>query len=234
MPIPESIDSHYDLPTEDYFIRSKESGWDQVAHHILDLASLRKDSALRILDVGSGLGNMALAFHRQGHRVTGLEPSSSFFRAASRHDGPEILQSTLQQAEFSDSFDLIVFLAVFEHLTDPIGDFNKAVDLLREGGRICILNVPNAKYAKTRLANFALRCLLRPYVINCSPLHPPFHLWEFQRESLTALGKRFNLEVVHLSVDTSLTFGNPFLYQAYQKLIETTETGEVLRVVFAK
>lgn len=96
----------------------------------------------RMLDVGCGDGELALAFARRGWRVAGVEPAAG---AAARAGagGVEVHTGTLEDAPWrGPTFDAIVFNHSLEHLPDPLDGLRRAGALLRAGGMVAVA-VPN-------------------------------------------------------------------------------------------
>lgn len=222
------------MDSQDYFANQKDGDWQQLARAILQLGGLEPNEPLRILDVGCGRGHLSLAFHELGHQTVALEPSPSFHAEACKNSGPDYILGSLADVADHQEFDLVVFMAVFEHLTDPIGDLSRATELVRPGGRICVLNVPNAAFLRTRLVNLALRMAMTPYVVNGSPLHPPFHLWEFRESTFVKLAQRLSLHIRYLRTTTSRNFSRPAVFHLMEPLIAKLRIGEIIRVVLEK
>lgn len=121
MPIPESLEQHYNIAPEQY--------WGDQHFEVADLSS-QIDTFTRLsgmspnscsaLDIGAGTGNAMIALGRAGFDVHGIEPSPSFRRAAIDRMGvPEqrLQLASIEGTDFpDDSFDFINFAAVVEHL----------------------------------------------------------------------------------------------------------------------
>ena len=67
---------------------------------------------------------------------------------------------------------------MLEHLQDPAAALTRALGWLAPSGLIHV-EVPSAKWLLGRLLNLATRGLGMDYVTNLSPMHPPYHLYEF-------------------------------------------------------
>jgi SAM-dependent methyltransferase len=106
------------------------------------LGALRGAQPGRLLDVGSGRGDLGVVLGEQGWDVTGLEPSESACEEA-RKRGVHCVRGTLASAgELSDGYDVVVFQHSLEHVTDPAADLAAARGLLRDGG-LLLLSLPN-------------------------------------------------------------------------------------------
>jgi SAM-dependent methyltransferase len=129
----------------------------------------------RLLDVGCGIGDLALAFRRHDWDVAGVEPSDTACTHA-RARGIDIHCGTLDDAPWSDgTFDAIVFNHSLEHIPDPAGAIERAMALLRPGGMLAVA-VPNFGSWHRRL--FGARWF---------QLDLPRHLQHFDAASLEGL-----------------------------------------------
>jgi 2-polyprenyl-3-methyl-5-hydroxy-6-metoxy-1,4-benzoquinol methylase len=181
-PVPLSIASHYDVPPEEYWEASRlEVANQHFAEHLETFRQLGGEVGTA-LDVGAGVGQIVVALTRAGFETWGLEPSEAFFRrAVSRPEvsADRMLLSTAEEASFEpESFSFVSFAAVLEHLYDPCAALLRALDWLRPGGLI-YLDVPSADFLSNRIVNWAYKLQGLDYVANLSPMHPPYHLYEF-------------------------------------------------------
>jgi SAM-dependent methyltransferase len=145
------------------------------------------------LDIGSGGGRVMDALKRAGFEVWGLEPSTTFREAALQSYGFDPLRlqhASIEDGSFPDnSFDFITFGAVLEHLPTPGAAIEKAIGWLRPGGLIHV-EVPSSRWLVGRLLNRYFRLIGSGLVTNLSPMHPPYHLFEFSVESFRRHGER--------------------------------------------
>jgi SAM-dependent methyltransferase len=107
------------------------------------LGALRAEQPGRLLDVGSGRGDLGVVLREQGWDVTGLEPSEGACEE-SRERGVHSVRGTLTTTagELPDGYDAVVFQHSLEHVSDPAADLAAARDLLREGG-LLLVSLPN-------------------------------------------------------------------------------------------
>ncbi|QGZ29951.1 methyltransferase domain-containing protein [Stutzerimonas stutzeri] len=91
-----------------------------------DLAETLPQRPLRVLDIGAGLGHMALWLAQQGHQVTLAEPAEPMLAGARERFAQAGQPGTFIQAAWQDldarvegRFDLIVCHAVLEWLAEP-------------------------------------------------------------------------------------------------------------------
>jgi SAM-dependent methyltransferase len=96
----------------------------------------------RLLDVGSGRGDLGVVLGRSGWRVTGLEPSPEAV-AEARRRGVETVEGTLTQpARVGGRYDAVVFNHSLEHVVEPFEDLSAAHGLLQPGGLV-LITLPN-------------------------------------------------------------------------------------------
>jgi len=124
----------------------------ETAQLIADIAGqrLKKSSSIDIVEIGSGIGGLAVAIARLGNnRVIGIEPEASAVKASSlrAQKYPDIQASFIQgygeKIPLPDSsFDLAYTQSVLEHVTDVPKVISEAYRVLRPGGVIYI-ETPN-------------------------------------------------------------------------------------------
>lgn len=114
-------------------------------------ADLKKEGEiLNILDVGSGLGEVALRFAALGHKVTMLEPQACLLQTAeerAREQLPDrtslmrFLNERIENLEecLSDEFDLIICHETIEYVDDPLRALNVITRVLRPRGRLSLV-----------------------------------------------------------------------------------------------
>lgn len=141
----------------------------------------------------------------------------------------------LEDVEYTeDSFDFITFGAVFEHLYHPAGSLKKALKWLKPDGIIHI-EVPSSKHFVAKLINLFYRLRGTNYVTNLSPMHSPYHLYEFGLKSFQEIEKKMNFSIVNHHYDVCDIHPVPsFLHFPLRKYMEWTDTGMQLTVYLKK
>jgi len=91
-----------------------------------DLADALPDRPLRVLDIGAGLGHMALWLAQRGHHVTLAEPAAPMLEGARARFAEAGQPATFIQAPWQDllgqltePYDLVLCHAVLEWLAEP-------------------------------------------------------------------------------------------------------------------
>ncbi len=188
MPLPANIQDHYGLPPEEYW-DEKKLGADYMLHQP-ELERLKKvisfREGMRSLDIGAGRGDYMKACSSAGFEAWGLEPSEPFYRRLIDKVGipAERLQlGRVEEIDFpAEHFDYISLVAVLEHIPDPSLAITRAMQWLKPGGIMCI-EVPSSDWLMAKLFDFYYKLRRMDYTTHLSPMHPPFHLYEFSLES---------------------------------------------------
>jgi len=94
----------------------------------------------RLLDVGSGLGDLLLVAQQRGYEVTGVEYSpSSVARANARLGQPVVRQGTIERVDLAEgSIDVCVLSDVIEHTRDPMATLDHVWRILKPGGAVFV------------------------------------------------------------------------------------------------
>lgn len=212
LPIPNDIQDHYNVDPETYW---KESYFDIDEYYFKsEIEWLNKlmpiEKNMKALDIGAGLGKAMIALEKHGFAVHGIEPSKAFYeRAISRMNiNSERLQNCqVEDANFENNFfDFITFGAVLEHLYDPNESLVRALKWLKPNGLIQI-EVPNAHWLTNKLMNAYYKISGSGYCANISPMHEPFHLYEFSKNSFEKHGSINNYKIA----DSDFYLGDTFL-----------------------
>lgn len=193
-PIPLRFEDHYGEPEdywdEDYF--ADEPGYFEV-----EIATAKRllafSEGMRALDIGAGIGKAMKAMSSAGFDAWGFEPSAAFRAAAIERNGiagDRLAHAAVESADYPpEQFDFISFGAVLEHLYSPSSAIERALGWLRPGG-IIQAEVPSSRWLISRLVNLYYRLSGTKFVTNISPMHRPFHLYEFGLASFRKHGRR--------------------------------------------
>jgi len=239
MPIPKRIEDHYGSSPEnywraDYFQENEIYFKDQIDSFF---RLHPKGDNLTALDIGAGIGKGMLALEKAGFSAYGIETSASFYKAAVEKTGIDednLLLSPLEEAVYGDDFfDFINFSATLEHLYNPSSAITKALKWLKPEGLIYI-EVPSSSWLICKLANLYYKMIGTDYVGNISPMHPPYHLYEFSLESFKKHQEKNNYTIVQHNYLVCKTFMPKILDPILKKLMELTNTGMELALWLKK
>lgn len=201
LPKPRDISDHYGLPPQSYWSDPSHWCWTP-AYFANEIAEAKRllgfTPGMTALDVGAGLGKAMRSLVHAGFDTWGIEPLAHFRDKAIEVSGirPDRLQvSSIEQAEYpARQFDFITFGAVLEHLYSPSLALARALSWLKPGG-IIQAEVPSSDWLIAKLVNLYFRVRRTNYVTHISPMHPPFHLYEFTPESFRRNGLSLGYEI---------------------------------------
>jgi SAM-dependent methyltransferase len=198
MPVPVGgLAQHYGMPPDEYFenhdLDAKGRGAEFLLARARELAGGRPG---RLLDVGSGRGELLRAARAAGWQATGLDPSERFARYAARYSGAEVRERPIEECAFAPaSFDVVIFAAVLEHVYHPDETVREIARVLRPGGALFV-DVPNERGLYFRVGNLYQRLRGRDWLVNLAPTFEPFHLFGFSPKSLRLLLAKHGLKPV--------------------------------------
>lgn len=185
-PIPEKLSDHYGIPPADYW--GQDLNWTP-GYFSQEIAAAKElinfVPGMKALDIGAGTGLAMKSLTAAGFDTWGIEPSEPFRRRAIETGtaSDRMHLETIDEANFaSQRFDFITFGAVLEHLVNPHSSLEKALGWLNPGGIIHV-EVPSSDWLIAKLVNAFFRVRGTNYVTHISPMHAPFHLYEFTLRS---------------------------------------------------
>ena len=239
LPIPATMSQHYGTPAEEYWKASYfEPDPNYYKEPIDTFFSLHKNTEnLKALDIGAGIGKCMQALEKRGFDVYGLEPSEPFYaKALERMNIPaeKLKLSSLEDAEYSENFfDFITFGAVLEHLYDPSLAIKKALRWLKPEGLVHI-EVPSSMWLTNKIYNLIYRIQGLDYVGNISPMHNPFHLYEFGLQSFKSHAQKNGYQIADYQFMVCDTFLPKIVDPFLKPIMEKTETGMQLEIWLRK
>ncbi|MCC7402032.1 MAG: class I SAM-dependent methyltransferase [Chitinophagaceae bacterium] len=239
-PIPLSLQDHYGIPPESYWREEYfKIDTQYFSGEIFRLKKLKNFTpGMKALDVGAGIGKCMIALENAGFDTYGFEPSKPFYERAisGMHINEKKLKlGTIEEVEYDDNFfDFISFGAVFEHLYHPAASLEKAFRWLKPGG-IIQMEIPSSRYSISKLINLYFRLKGTNYVTNLSPMHRPFHLYEFDLMSFQELSKRVGFKILfHEYYVCRIDHFPKIMHSLLKKYMKLTNTGMQLAVWLTK
>ncbi len=239
IPIPQSIQDHYGIPPENYWNKSyfslDENYFKSEIEKLKTLLDYKQ--GMTSLDIGAGLGKAMISLEKAGFNSFGFEPSEPFYDRAISIMGvnkDKLKLGMIEDVDYpSNSFDFITFGAVLEHLYNPSFSIKKALDWLKPNGIIHI-EVPSSDWLIHDLVNFYYKMTGTDYVANLSPMHEPFHLYEFSLKSFLEFSKNNNCELVNHDYFVCETYLPKVLDFIIKPIMKFTNKGMQLTVWLKK
>jgi 2-polyprenyl-3-methyl-5-hydroxy-6-metoxy-1,4-benzoquinol methylase len=240
LPVPFNIQDHYGIPPESYWqpgYFKTDPGYfsDQIttAKKLLNFKP-----GMKSLDIGAGIGKCMISMQNAGFDSYGFEPSQPYYdRAISKMNisKDKLRLGMIEEMDHEEnSFDFITYSAVFEHLYHPAFCLKKSLKWLKPGGVIHI-EVPSSSYLAARLVNFYYRLTGTNYVSNLSPMHVPFHLYEFSLKSFTELSGSAGFTIKHHTYYVGKSILVPKLVApVLHRCMKWTNTGMQLEIWLSK
>ncbi|MGE3260733.1 MAG: class I SAM-dependent methyltransferase [Bacteriovoracia bacterium] len=158
----------------------------------------------RVLDVGSGCGELLVAALQENIEAVGIEISDGMVTAAAARHSVSVFKQTVEESAeaWPSAFNGIVLNAVLEHAYDPDRMIASAKKLLLPGG-ILYIDVPNEPNILTRAAHVVNRLVGGNKTFCLSPTWEPYHVYGFNPRALEALLTKHGFRVEELSVFAS-------------------------------
>lgn len=240
LPIPINIQDHYGVPPEDYWQESYFSF--EETYFSSQIATAKKlletENNLKSLDIGAGLGKCMIALEKAGFDSYGIEPSVEFRDKAISKMGinsKKIKLGMLEELDYPPNhFDFITFGAVLEHLYDPSSAIAKVMKWLKSDG-ILHIEVPSSDYLVPKLINLYYKFIGTNYVNNISPMHVPFHLYEFSYRTFEENAKRNSYKIVFHNYYVCDIYHIPqFLHPLLKSYMKKTNSGMQMEIWLKK
>lgn len=242
LPIPDDIQDHYGVNPDNYWHNHYFVSRDDYFRNEIKLFSALYSGSssadgLRALDIGAGLGKCMIALVNAGFETYGIEASETFYEAAITKSGipaSKLRFGRIEEADFKEnSFDFITFGATLEHLYDPSAAIIRALKWLKPEGLIHV-EVPSSSWLVNKLVNLIYKATGTDYVANLSPMHPPYHLFEFGLSSFRQHGLRNGYAIPHHRFHVCQTYMPRILDPILRWIMEATNTGMQLEAWLRK
>ena len=238
-PEPQNIGIHYNKNPEEYWSEEYFKIDQNYFMHEINIAKkILNNKTNKALDIGGGIGKAHVALSKNGFDTISIEPSESFKNIALKKfniSEDKFLLNSIENATFEKNyFDFITFGDVLEHLYDPSNAIKKALEWLKPGGVVQI-EVPSSKHLISKIYNLYFKLRLTNYVTNLSPMHDPYHLYEFDIKSFEQNAKKLGYEIAHYEYFVCNIYNIPVLFHPILKwIMKTTNTGMQLSIWLKK
>ena len=138
----------------------------------------------KVLDIGTGTGELLHYFKENGWETIGIEPNNSARKFASEKNGLSVFtEEKLEELE-EKSFDLIMMWHVLEHVVKLNERIEQIKRLLKSDG-VIIIGVPNINSPDFHY-----------YQKYWAGLDAPRHLYHFSETSIRNLFKRHSIRII--------------------------------------
>ena len=169
----------YDRAARSFFQRSVGAilGWPRLLRDRAELAVMALPAWRRgrVLDVGSGNGQLLAQLCEFGWEVQGAELDDRAARIARHKFGIPVGVATMRDAQIRQKFHAVIMNHVIEHLHDPLRDLVICRSWLEPGGQL-VVTTPNVWSVGHRFWRSSWR-----------GLDPPRHFFLFSLKSLRSL-----------------------------------------------
>ncbi|MHB8104015.1 MAG: methyltransferase domain-containing protein [Dehalococcoidales bacterium] len=190
----------------------------------------------KVLDIGSGVGEVLSVFKEKGWDCTGIEFNEFAADYSRTTFGLNILNKSIYDIELSEEFDVIMLWGVLEHLFEPLNILKKAHRLLKKDG-LLLLEVPSADSVLVRYYERTQKRVDRI-------IEGDRHIMLFSWQSFTEMTKRAGfspIEIISNGLDIStlnrLELRNKLSLDQVnelQGLLDASMQGDLLRGFFKK
>ncbi|ASV30226.1 class I SAM-dependent methyltransferase [Maribacter cobaltidurans] len=188
-PQPKDLDKYY---SSDYYIShndQRKSIIDKIYKYVKDYSLSKKlrlidslnTTQKKLLDIGAGTGDFVKTINQNSWKAEGIEPNINARNQAKKKN--ITLHKDFDTITY-DAYDVITLWHVLEHLPDLENQLIKITSLLKKNSFI-IVAVPNFKsYDAQHYQKF------------WAAYDTPRHLWHFSRNSIPALLRKHNMELI--------------------------------------
>ncbi|MGH7893198.1 MAG: class I SAM-dependent methyltransferase [Candidatus Binatia bacterium] len=193
-----------------------------IARWLFDInVPLEGRTGLRVLEVGSGFGDLLVYLQARGCDVLGTDPSPSA-AAKARGYGVEVRVGVLRELALPAAhFDVAVMNHSLEHLPDPNDELAEVARLLTPRGHLHVA-VPNGDAVRLRLDEAAWE-----------HLSTPLHYWFFDAGSLTRLLERHGFRLLAPPMTTTRHHALRSWRTAWRRLGVVVATRQLSRFLVA-
>jgi 2-polyprenyl-3-methyl-5-hydroxy-6-metoxy-1,4-benzoquinol methylase len=180
-----------------------------------------------LFDVSAGNGTFLLAAKQNGYNISGSEIHKNQSELLAKLLGCKIYTGYIETLEIKEKYDIVTFIHVLEHTSNPVIFLKKCISMLEKGGILYGL-FPNTKSLSDRFKTF-----LSDYGLKNKKykhLSADHHLWFFDLKTTKKLFKQIEgIEVLSLR-----TMVNPAKHNLFSSILEKTGLATWIEVVAKK
>jgi SAM-dependent methyltransferase len=190
----------------------------------------------KVLDIGSGLGEVLSVFQENKWDCTGVEFNKFAAKYSREKFGLNIVNKSIYDFDSSKKYDVIMFWGVLEHLYEPLEILKKVHKLLENDG-ILLLEVPSADSVLVRYYKESMKPVDRI-------IEGDRHIMLFSIQSFIEMPKKagfFPVEILSNGLDIStlnrLELNNRLditQVNELQALLDSSLQGDLLRGFFKR
>lgn len=178
----------------------------------------------KVLEIGSATGLFLKYMDSLGYKSTGLEVCKESVEYGIKKYGVDLINKRLEDVVLeNDSFDLIHFSHLIEHLNDPVYFLSRVKELLKKGGCV-LLTTPNASGLFAKIYSDSWRCVVDD------------HLFLFNINNLKILLERSGFKIVKKITWGSIPAGrsNKLVKSMFDKIVKMFYLGDVVSYLVQK
>ncbi|MRR54707.1 MAG: class I SAM-dependent methyltransferase [Deltaproteobacteria bacterium] len=206
-PMPVLIDTNQAYKnTDEYFVSNDAEEIKEECTKLLVQIEKRYGTKGRLLDVGSGRGELLYVAKQLGWFAEGVETSEEFAAHSRVKYGISVQNCKLHAARYdAESFDVITLRMVVEHLNEPDDILEEINRVLKHNGLLWI-SMPNEMSLYNRMGNLYFKLQGKNWVTQLSPTFAPYHVQGFTKKSIKVM-----LSASGFEVEQVITFNEKIL-----------------------
>lgn len=168
---------------EEYYAKTNRTELHTYEHYAREtlkefeaLSGLNVSLPITALDVGCSTGSLVYVLNSKGYTVTGIDIDKNAVKFAMSHYGIDVREGMIDDIlEKGETFDIVIFNHVIEHIHQPLETLIKVRKLLKPHGKLWIAlpNIDSARFYMEREKTLFLQ--------------PAQHVWHFSKMSLINL-----------------------------------------------
>lgn len=180
-------------------------------HDIVKIIKKFSNKNDTILEIGSFTGNLLFELKKQGIKAKGVELDPKAADVAKKR-GLDIHTGDISTLEKNNKYDLILGIAIFEHIEEPLDFLADIKNHLSEKG-ILILQFPNKDSLNQKISKYSKH--------SWDMYTEPGHLFFYGKKDTKRIFKKEGYKILDLKTSTILTRGKIPILPGRNKNIES-------------